>query len=101
MKIYKVTMDTGTEVSVNARCASDAIQDALMQIPGHKVTACRLGDSSGMIHYDVPKHSALTVEQVDKINPKKEPREHRTHVSQRPAPWIEEWQKKMAARQSP
>lgn len=55
-------MDDDEELSIDSTCASDAIQGALMEHRGHRVTGCYRGNRStheGYIEYEVPAHEPL------------------------------------------
>ncbi len=92
MKNYRITLSNGRTSNFDSTCAADAIQAALMKNIGLTVTACELRDLSGNgMSFDVPKHVALTVDDVARLKPKREPKERCEPVPQRPAPWIEEW----------
>jgi hypothetical protein len=83
---------------VSAASASDAIQSALMKNIGLTVTACSMRDGSGNgMDFEVPVHRALTQSDVERLNPKREPRRSEPVVPQKNAPWIEEW---MAAKKA-
>jgi hypothetical protein len=62
MNVYHCEMDDKTKIDVKARTAADAIQTAIAQHLGHRVTGCYWGNadpSLGKITFEVPKHDPL------------------------------------------
>lgn len=97
MKTYQVTMEDKSCKHVAAQCAADAIQIVLIKNPGLTVKACALRDISGNgMNFDIPSHRALSVQDIKRITPEKQPRESKSECStyNKPAPWIQEWMDK-------
>ncbi len=96
MKTYQCTMSSGATERVNSHNAADAIQSALMKHVGSTVTKCSMRDMSGNgMDFDIPPHKALTREDVERLNPRREreakPQSYEVPIPQRAAPWMEEW----------
>lgn len=89
-------MEDTTCEKIPANSASEAIQSALIKRQGLTVTHCALRDHSGNgMNFDVPKHKALTIEDVERLKPKREIRpKFQKSPADQPAPWIKEWMDK-------
>lgn len=93
MKTYEVTLSNLRNISVRTRDAADAIQFALMNFPGLTVVGCNCPGMS----YDIPAHKALTIEDVERLTPKREKRAVKPYGNiddNKPAPWIQGWMDK-------
>jgi hypothetical protein len=96
MTTYYCLLSDGITFPQKAHSAADAIQTALEKNIGRTIVGCRSGHPylkfKGVIEYDIPKHVALT-ESPKKRQRKEKISEEDKAKRDRPADWIEDFQK--------